>query len=134
MIARLSPRLICSHIRAHQSPSIKPYLPSQQTTSWFRSESQSCISELPRRQYLAIRSSSTMATDIPKAEYKQLGRSGLRVSVPILGAMSIGDKRWQQWVIEEDEALPLLKAAYDRGLNTWVRTVRSELFLSSPKT
>ena len=23
------------------------------------------------------------------------------------------------WVIEEDEALPLLKAAYDRGLNTW---------------
>lgn len=25
----------------------------------------------------------------------------------------------QPWVIEEDEALPLLKAAYDRGLNTW---------------
>ena len=24
-----------------------------------------------------------------------------------------------RWVIEEDEALPLLKAAYDRGLNTW---------------
>ena len=23
------------------------------------------------------------------------------------------------WVIEEDEALPLFKAAYDRGLNTW---------------
>ena len=60
-----------------------------------------------------------MATAIPKAEYQQLGKSGLRVSVPILGAMSIGDKRWQQWVTEEDEALPLLKAAYDRGLNTW---------------
>ncbi|KAK3048239.1 hypothetical protein LTR09_010400 [Extremus antarcticus] len=62
-------------------------------------------------------SSATM--NIPKATYRQLGRSGLRVSNPILGAMSIGDKRWQPWVIEEDEALPLLKAAYDRGINTW---------------
>lgn len=60
-----------------------------------------------------------MASEMPKAEYRQLGKSGLRVSVPILGAMSLGDKRWQPWVIEEDEALPLLKAAYDRGLNTW---------------
>ena len=54
-----------------------------------------------------------------KAEYKRLGNSGLRVSVPILGAMSFGDTAWQPWVIEEDKALPLLKAAYDRGLNTW---------------
>lgn len=30
-----------------------------------------------------------------------------------------GDPAWQPWVIKEDEALPLLKAAYDRGLNTW---------------
>ncbi|KAI4242650.1 MAG: hypothetical protein LQ352_007190 [Teloschistes flavicans] len=56
---------------------------------------------------------------LPQAEYKQLGKSGLRVSVPIFGAMSFGDKRWQPWIIEENEALPLLKAAYDRGLNTW---------------
>ncbi|KAL8798078.1 MAG: hypothetical protein Q9182_006968 [Xanthomendoza sp. 2 TL-2023] len=41
--------------------------------------------------------------DLPKAEYKQLGKSGLRVSVPILGAMSFGDKRWMPWVIEEEE-------------------------------
>src|ERR1700712_1234466 len=54
-----------------------------------------------------------------KAEYKRLGKSGLRVSVPILGSMSFGSKAWQPWVIEEDEALPLLKAAYDLGLNTW---------------
>jgi aryl-alcohol dehydrogenase-like predicted oxidoreductase len=33
--------------------------------------------------------------------------------------MSFGDRRALPWVIEEDEALPLLKAAYDRGLNTW---------------
>ena len=54
-----------------------------------------------------------------KAEYKQLGKSGLRVSIPIFGAMSFGDTKWQPWVIEEEAALPLLKAAYDRGLNTW---------------
>jgi hypothetical protein len=54
-----------------------------------------------------------------KAEYRQLGKSGLKVSVPILGAMSIGDKAWQSWVIEEEESLPLLKAAYDKGINTW---------------
>ncbi|KAF2249354.1 aldo-keto reductase-like protein [Trematosphaeria pertusa] len=54
-----------------------------------------------------------------KAEYRQLGKSGLRVSVPILGAMSIGSKEWQPWVIEEEESLPLLKAAYDKGITTW---------------
>ena len=59
------------------------------------------------------------SSGLPKATYRQLGKSGLRVSNPILGAMSIGDKRWAPWVVEEDEALPLLKAAYDRGINTW---------------
>ncbi|KIV96716.1 hypothetical protein PV10_00543 [Exophiala mesophila] len=54
-----------------------------------------------------------------KAEYRRLGKSGLRISVPILGAMSFGDPDWQSWVVNEDKALPLLKAAYDRGLNTW---------------
>ncbi|KAH6691464.1 aldo/keto reductase [Plectosphaerella plurivora] len=54
-----------------------------------------------------------------KVEYRRLGKSGLRVSVPIFGCMSFGDKRTLPWVIGEDEALPLLKAAYDRGLNTW---------------
>ena len=47
---------------------------------------------------------STMVDQkLPQAEYRQLGKSGLRVSVPILGTMSIGDKRWADWVIEEDE-------------------------------
>lgn len=54
-----------------------------------------------------------------KATYKRLGKSGLRVSVPIFGCMSFGDGAWQPWVLSEEKALPLLKAAYDRGLNTW---------------
>lgn len=55
-----------------------------------------------------------------KVSYAQLGKSGLRVSVPILGAMSFGHKDWQPWVNDnEAEVETLLKGAYDRGLNTW---------------
>lgn len=55
-----------------------------------------------------------------KVAYKQLGRSGLRVSVPILGAMSIGHKAWQPWVVDDEAAVHrLLGGAFDRGLNTW---------------
>ncbi|KAJ6259637.1 hypothetical protein Dda_5275 [Drechslerella dactyloides] len=54
-----------------------------------------------------------------KATYKRLGDSGLRVSVPILGAMSLGSSNWDKWVLDEEAALPILKAAYDKGINTW---------------
>ncbi|CAK7217574.1 hypothetical protein SBRCBS47491_003205 [Sporothrix bragantina] len=58
-----------------------------------------------------------------KVEYRRLGKSGLKVSVPIFGCMSFGGPAEQaamiNWAIPEDEALPLLKAAYDQGLNTW---------------
>ncbi|EJD03438.1 Aldo/keto reductase [Fomitiporia mediterranea MF3/22] len=57
-------------------------------------------------------------TTQPPVEYRRLGNSGLRVSVPILGAMSFGSSKWLPWVINEDEALPLLKAAWDRGVTT----------------
>ena len=55
------------------------------------------------------------SVDATKVEYVQLGSSGLRVSSPILGTMGIGSKDWMDWVIEEDEGLDLLKAAWDRG-------------------
>jgi len=55
-----------------------------------------------------------------KVTYTQLGKSGLRVSVPILGAMSFGHKDWADWVEDsEEKVFELLKAAYDTGLNTW---------------
>ncbi|KAL1962665.1 hypothetical protein VTN77DRAFT_9299 [Rasamsonia byssochlamydoides] len=55
-----------------------------------------------------------------KVSYVQLGSSGLRVSVPILGGMSFGHKDWRPWVQDnEEEVEKLLKGAYDRGLNTW---------------
>ncbi|PVH78803.1 aldo/keto reductase [Cadophora sp. DSE1049] len=54
-----------------------------------------------------------------KCEYRSLGSSGLRISVPIFGCMRFGDPKSMSWTIGEEEALPLLKAAYDRSLNTW---------------
>jgi hypothetical protein len=38
-----------------------------------------------------------------KCEYRQLGSSGLRVSVPIFGCMSIGDNKALSWAVGEDE-------------------------------
>ncbi|KAH6659030.1 NADP-dependent oxidoreductase domain-containing protein [Truncatella angustata] len=58
--------------------------------------------------------------DATKVSYAQLGECGLRVSVPILGAMSFGHKDWQPWVVDDEEEVnKLLKGAYDAGLNTW---------------
>ncbi|CAM0135667.1 unnamed protein product [Umbelopsis sp. WA50703] len=31
--------------------------------------------------------------------------------------MSYGDKRWAPWVVEEEESLPLIKQAFDAGIN-----------------
>lgn len=38
-----------------------------------------------------------------KAEYRQVGRSGLRVSNPILGTLGMGDCRWMHWIMEDGE-------------------------------
>lgn len=57
--------------------------------------------------------------DGTKCEYKRVGASGLRVSSPIVGCMSIGNPEWANWVVGPEKALPLLKAAWDRGINTW---------------
>jgi len=52
-------------------------------------------------------------------EYTYLGKSGLKISKVVLGCMSYGSSKWQPWVLDEDEALPLLKQAYDLGINSW---------------
>ncbi|KAL5506886.1 hypothetical protein ACEPAH_6342 [Sanghuangporus vaninii] len=63
-------------------------------------------------------SSGKTETNQPPVEYRRLGKSGLRVSVPIVGAMSFGSDKWAPWVINEDKTIPLLKAAWDRGVST----------------
>src|SRR6266705_4602003 len=49
-------------------------------------------------------------------EYVNLGSTGLRVSRICLGMMSFGDKSTRQWVLEEDAAEPLVRAAADGGV------------------
>ncbi|KAG8977475.1 hypothetical protein FRB90_008783 [Tulasnella sp. 427] len=51
--------------------------------------------------------------------YVRLGKSGLKVSKIILGCMSYGSKDWQDWVLEEEEALQHFKTAYDAGIQTF---------------
>jgi hypothetical protein len=48
-----------------------------------------------------------------------LGKSGLKVSKIILGTMGFGSKEWQDWVLDEEDSLPLIEHAYKRGINTW---------------
>ena len=67
---------------------------------------------------LTVPSSLQRSVNATKVEYVQLGSSGLRVSMPILGTMGIGSKDWQNWVMEEDEGFEILKAAWDRGKST----------------
>ncbi|KAF8065191.1 NADP-dependent oxidoreductase domain-containing protein [Lyophyllum atratum] len=52
-------------------------------------------------------------------EYRQLGKSGLKVSVPILGCMSYGYKEWAPWTVDEGESFKILQAAWDKGINTF---------------
>ncbi|KAL4788140.1 NADP-dependent oxidoreductase domain-containing protein [Aspergillus varians] len=59
-----------------------------------------------------------MATE-NQMEYVTLGKSGLKISKVILGTMSYGTSQWQNWVLDEDKALPLIEYAYKRGINTW---------------
>lgn len=49
----------------------------------------------------------------------RLGQSGLKISKVVLGAMSLGSSDHLKWAIPEDQALPVLKHAFDRGINTW---------------
>ncbi|KAG2152536.1 NADP-dependent oxidoreductase domain-containing protein [Suillus bovinus] len=53
-----------------------------------------------------------------KAQYRPLGKSGLFVSVPILGAMSFGSPKWAPWVLDEEPSIEIMKAAWDLGINT----------------
>ncbi|KAI9730378.1 MAG: hypothetical protein M1834_005888 [Cirrosporium novae-zelandiae] len=52
-------------------------------------------------------------------EYTRLGSSGLKISKVILGTMSFGSPKWMGWILPEENALPILKHAYDSGINTF---------------
>jgi aryl-alcohol dehydrogenase-like predicted oxidoreductase len=50
-------------------------------------------------------------------EFVRLGATGTRVSRLALGMMTYGAKSWREWVLEWDEARPLIQQAVDAGIN-----------------
>ena len=50
-------------------------------------------------------------------EYVRLGRTNLKISRLGLGAMAFGSRRWRDWILEEDEAKPIIDRALDLGIN-----------------
>jgi len=50
-------------------------------------------------------------------EYTTLGRTGTEVSRICLGCMSFGTPEWRDWVLDEEESLPLIERAIDLGIN-----------------
>jgi aryl-alcohol dehydrogenase-like predicted oxidoreductase len=60
----------------------------------------------------------TRSIEETKVEYAQLGSSGLRVSVPILGAMLLNNT-FIEYGVDEESSLKILKAAYDIGMTSW---------------
>ncbi|WP_322769849.1 aldo/keto reductase [Frankia sp. Cr1] len=48
--------------------------------------------------------------------YVRLGASGLTVSRIGLGMMSVGDRAWRPWVLDEDAAEPIVRRAAEAGI------------------
>jgi len=50
-------------------------------------------------------------------EYVNLGATGVKVSRLALGMMTYGAKTWREWILEWDEARPLIRQAVEAGIN-----------------
>ena len=53
--------------------------------------------------------------------YVNLGTAGVKVSRVALGCLTFGSKRWRPWVLEEDEAVALIKRAASRESTSAIR-------------
>jgi aryl-alcohol dehydrogenase (NADP+) len=63
-----------------------------------------------------VDSSAAHAWEDPM-EYVRLGRTGLEVSRICLGMMTYGTSKWRSWVLDEDDARPIVKRAVELGVN-----------------
>jgi len=50
-------------------------------------------------------------------QYVNLGSTGLKVSRLCLGTMTYGSSKWRPWVLDEEASRPLLKQAFEAGIN-----------------
>lgn len=49
--------------------------------------------------------------------FTSLGHAGTQVSRLCLGMMTYGSKKWREWVLDEEDARPIVKRAVEAGLN-----------------
>jgi aryl-alcohol dehydrogenase (NADP+) len=50
-------------------------------------------------------------------DYRNLGRTGLKVSKLCLGTMTYGDPAWRSWVLAEEAGRPFIRRALESGIN-----------------
>lgn len=60
-------------------------------------------------------------------EYTTLGNTGMTVSRLCLGCMSFGSTKWEVWVLEKDDALPIIERAIDLGITFFDIAERAQL-------
>jgi aryl-alcohol dehydrogenase (NADP+) len=46
-----------------------------------------------------------------------LGHTGTSISPLCLGMMTYGSKKWREWILEEDDARPIVRRAVEAGIN-----------------
>jgi aryl-alcohol dehydrogenase-like predicted oxidoreductase len=57
-----------------------------------------------------------MRRTLSVVRYVNLGATGLRVSRVCLGMMSYGNSEWRDWVLDEPDAEPIVRAAVEGGI------------------
>jgi len=50
-------------------------------------------------------------------QYVNLGTAGVKVSRICLGAMTYGNSKWREWVLDEAESRPFIQRAVEAGIN-----------------
>ena len=50
-------------------------------------------------------------------QYVRFGKTGMKVSPLCLGCMTYGDKKWREWVLDEEAGRTHIKAALEAGIN-----------------
>ncbi|REC94729.1 aldo/keto reductase [Kushneria indalinina] len=50
-------------------------------------------------------------------DYRNLGRTGLKVSPLCLGTMTYGTPRWRDWVLDDRQSRPFIEQALNAGIN-----------------
>lgn len=64
--------------------------------------------------------SANDSSEVSLVPWKNLGKSGLKISNIIIGCMTYGSKNWDSWVMEDKkEIFKVLKYAYDHGIRTY---------------